>query len=137
LFASIDRWVPTRVVYRALPVLLAGVFVAIWQLPKDEPALAIAGFGAAGLCCSALLPLTISFGQAELTAMGAAVAGWIIGAYQVGYGIAAFGAGPLQSAGIDLPDLFGIAAVVAAVMGALAFTVTRARARRTTAAIAS
>jgi MFS family permease len=130
LFAVLERWVPTSVTYRVLPLLLAVVFVAISQLPDDQVALAIVAFALAGLCCSALLPLTISFGQAELTTMGAAVAGGLIGAYQVGYGIAAFGAGPLQSAGIDLADLFGVAAVVAAVMGVLAFAVTRRRVAR-------
>ena len=44
--------------------------------------------------CSALLPLTISFAQADLVAMSAATAGLVIAAYQLGYGIAAFGAGP-------------------------------------------
>ena len=89
--------------------------------------LAILTFGLAGLGCSALLPLSISLGQGELAVMGTAVAGGVVASYQVGYGIAAFGAGPLQSAGIDLPALFGWTALVAAAMAALAFVVTRAR----------
>ena len=128
LFAAVQRWIPTRVTYRVLPVVLVGVFVLISQLPDDKPALAILSFGLAGLCCSALLPLTISFGQGDLTVMGAAVAGGVIAAYQVGYGIAAFGAGPLQSAGIDLSTLFGFTAIVAAAMAAIGFTITRVRA---------
>jgi MFS family permease len=127
LFAAVQRWIPTRITYRVLPVLLVAVFIAISQLPDDQPALAILSFGAAGLCCSALLPLTISFGQAELTLMGAAVAGGVIASYQVGYGIAAFGAGPLQSAGIDLPALFGWTAIIAALMAGLAFALTSSR----------
>ncbi len=126
-FAALQRWVPMRVTYRVLPVLLAVVFVSISQLPDDKPALAIFTFGLAGLCCSALLPLTISFGQEELTAMGAAVAGGVIACYQIGYGIAAFGAGPLQDAGTHLSTLFGLAAIVALVMGGFGFVVTRAR----------
>ena len=40
--------------------------------------------------------------------MSAATAGFVIAAYQLGYGIAAFGAGPLQDAGVTLPsDLRG------------------------------
>jgi hypothetical protein len=66
-----------------------------------------------------LLPLTISFGQEELVPMAAAVAGGVIAFYQLGYGIAAFGAGPLQDAGIDLSTLFGVTAIVALAMGAL------------------
>jgi len=127
VFAALQRWIPSRVTYRVLPVLLVAVFVAISQLPDDQPALAILTFGAAGLCCSALLPLTISFGQGELTVMGAAVAGGVIASYQVGYGIAAFGAGPLQNAGIDLPALFGWTAIVAALLAGLAFVVSSSR----------
>ena len=126
-FAALQRWIPTRVTYRTLPILLAAVFVAISQLPDDSPGIAILTFGLAGLCCSALLPLTISFGQEELTAMGAAVAGGVIACYQVGYGIAAFGAGPLQHAGTHLSTLFGYAAIVALVMGGFGFVVTRVR----------
>ena len=84
--------------------MLAGAFVAIAVLPSDKPALGVLAFGLAGLGCSALLPLTISFGQEELVAISAAVAGGVIAFYQLGYGIAAFGAGPLQDAGVDAAD---------------------------------
>ena len=73
-------------------------------LPADAPALGVLSFGLAGLGCSALLPLTISFGQDELTAISASLAGGVIAFYQLGYGIAAFGVGPLQNAGVDLAD---------------------------------
>ena len=43
-------------------------------LPDDQPALGVLAFGLAGLGCSALLPLTISFGQEELRAGAATVA---------------------------------------------------------------
>jgi hypothetical protein len=49
----------------------------------------------------------------------------VIAFYQLGYGLAAFGAGPLQEAGVRLPAIFGFAAIVAAVMGVFAFTITR------------
>ena len=58
-------------------------------------AFALAGFG-----CSALLPLTISFGQEKLVSMAAVISGLLIACYQVGYGIAAFGVGPLRDAGL-------------------------------------
>ena len=68
-----------------------------------SPWLGLLAFGLAGLGCSALLPLTISFGQEELTAIAASVAGGLIAFYQMGYGIAAFGVGPLQErAGLGL-----------------------------------
>ena len=127
LFAAIRRHFPTRRTYHLLPFVLAGAFVAIAALPSGEPGLGIAAFALAGIGCSALLPLTISFGQEELIAMSASVAGGLIACYQVGYGLAAFGAGPLQSAGIDLSDLFAAAGVIAALMGVLAFVIARRR----------
>ena len=86
-------------------------------LPDDEPALGVLAFGLAGLGCSALLPLTISFGQEELTAFSAALAGGVIAFYQFGYGIAAFGVGPLLAGGVELPTIYAVAAVIAAAMG--------------------
>ena len=56
-------------------------------------------FGVAALGCSALLPLTIGFGEKELSAIVAAVAGGVIAFYELGYGIAAFGVGPLLDSG--------------------------------------
>jgi hypothetical protein len=97
--------------------------VLIALLPEDEPALAVFAFGLAGLSCSALLPLTISFGQEEFTAVAAAAAGGVIAFYQLGYGIAAFGVGPLQDAGVELSTVYGLAAIVAAGMGAWSFVV--------------
>ena len=44
--------------------------------------------------------------------------------YQIGYGIGAFGVGPLQSwAGLDLNVIFGATALVALLMSALSFAV--------------
>ena len=81
-------------------------------------------FGLAGLACSALLPLVISFGQEELTTMTAAVAGGMIGFYQMGYGIAAFGVGPLQSAaGLSLVAIFRGSALVAVALAVVAFVI--------------
>jgi hypothetical protein len=107
--------------HHLLPFVLAGAFVLIAVLPQGTPALGVLAFGLAGLGCSALLPLTISFGQEQLVVMSASVAGGVIAFYQLGYGIAAFGAGPLQDAGVALPSIFGATAVAAAVMGVLSF----------------
>ena len=123
VFAAIQRTIPARTTYRALPFLLAGTFVLIAVLPKNEPALGILAFGLAGLGCSALLPLTISFGEEELTTLAAAAAGGVIAFYQLGYGIAAFGVGPLVDSGVELPTIYGLAAIVAAAMGLVSFVV--------------
>jgi hypothetical protein len=84
-------------------------------------------FALAGLGCSALLPLTISFGVKELTVMSAAVAGSVIAFYQLGYGIAAFGVGPMKDAGISLSAIFGFTSIIAAAMALLSFFVARRR----------
>jgi MFS family permease len=125
LFASIQRWFPTHLTYHVLPLLLAGAFVVIASLPDDSAAAGVAAFGLAGLACSALLPLTISFAQEDLVTITAATPGLVIATYQVGYGIAAFGAGPLQDAGVTLPAIFGMAAVAAAAMAVLSFLIAR------------
>jgi MFS family permease len=94
--------------------------------PKTSAFLGILTFALAGLGCSALLPLTISFAQKQLTTISASVAGGLIAFYQLGYGIAAFGVGPLQTwAGLNLSLIFGGTAIVALAMAALAFVVTQ------------
>ena len=101
-------------------------FVAVAFIPKRDPFLGILAFGLAGLGCSALLPLTISFGQKEMTTIAASVAGGLIAFYQIGYGIGAFGVGPLQTwGGLDLNVIYGGTALVALVMSALSFAVVR------------
>ncbi len=127
LFAAIERSFPGSRTYRLLPFVLVVAFVAIAALPHGGSIAGVAAFGLAGLGCSALLPLTISFAQDDLVAISAATAGLVIAAYQLGYGIAAFGAGPLQDAGVSLPTIFVIGAIAAAVLGGLSFVITRPR----------
>jgi fucose permease len=127
LFGAIGRWVPARVVYHVLPLLLIGTFLLTAELPRDRPELGILVFGLAGLGCSALLPLTISLGQGALSSMSAAVAGGVIAFYQIGYGVAAFGMGPLIDNGTSVAVLYRWTAVVAAGLAVLSFLVTRRR----------
>jgi hypothetical protein len=49
----------------------------------------------------------------------------VIAFYQFGYGIAAFGVGPLLDSGVELPTIYGFAAVIAAAMGVWSFVVAR------------
>jgi hypothetical protein len=127
LFAAVQRWLPSRVTYHVLPFLLAGTFVLIAVLPARSPGAAVGAFALAGLGCSALLPLTISIGQEKLASREAMVAGGVIACYQVGYGIAAFGVGPLTSSGVRLPVIFGASAVVAGAMGLFSVAVAHGR----------
>jgi predicted MFS family arabinose efflux permease len=125
LFALVQRRFPAHRTYRVLPFGLAAIFVIIAALPSGVPLAGIAAFALAGFGCSALLPLTISFGEEQLLAMGASVTGGVIAFYQVGYGIAAFGTGPLLDAGVSLATLFGTAAAAAVIMGGLSLILTR------------
>jgi MFS family permease len=120
IFAALDQWIPSRVVFRTLPLVVGAAFIATANLKHGEAPLGIVAFAAAGLGCSALLPLMISFAQRELTSMATSVAGGLICAYQIGYGIAAFGVGPLQAhAGLALEAIYGATAAVAIVLAAL------------------
>jgi len=126
LFAAIQKWVPEKMVCRVLPLVVAAAFVASACVPKSESSLGILAFALAGLGCSALLPLTISFAQKELTTIATSVAGGVIAFYQIGYGVAAFGVGPLQTeAKLGLDTIYGGTAVVAFALAALSWVVTR------------
>lgn len=126
LFAVIKQWFPENLVFRALPFVVSVAFVICACLPRTAAGFGLLAFGLAGLGCSALLPLTISFGQKELTSIASSVAGGLIAFYQIGFGIAAFGAGPLQTrGGLELNSIYGGAAVIAIVMAVLAFVVVR------------
>ncbi len=122
---AVSRWVSVRIVYRILPFALAGTFVLIAVLPHGATVAGIAAFGLAGLCCSGLLPLSISFGQEQLAAIATAMAGGVIAFYQLGYGIAAFGVGPVLDNGVKLSTIYGATAGIAVALGILAFAVTR------------
>ena len=80
----------------ALPSFLISIFIGIGNLGDGQVYLALLLFGLAGLGCSALLPLIISFGQNRLLNLGPSVAGILIAAYQFGYGVASFGGGSIQ-----------------------------------------
>jgi len=124
LFAAIEKQFPERRTFHLLPFVTAAAFVIIAFLPADSPYAGVLAFALAGLGCSALLPLTISFGQGELTVMGAAVAGGLIAFYQMGYGIAAFGVGPLEEhTALSLSQIYLLAAFVALVMAGISFRV--------------
>ncbi len=130
LFAALGRHLPPAWTYRLLPLLLALAFAATALVPKLHPWLALAAFGLGGLGCSALLPLVISFGQEELTSMAASVAGGLIGCYQMGYGMAAFGVGPLQSwAKLGLAGIYGWMTIGALGLALLAFGIIGGRPR--------
>jgi MFS family permease len=126
LFAALEKWFPERMVCRVLPLVVAAAFLSTAFAPKKAAWLGVLAFALAGLGCSALLPLTISFGQKELTAISGSVAGGLIAFYQIGYGMAAFGIGPVQKwFGAQLNIVFAASAVVALAMWAASFLVSK------------
>ena len=126
LFAAMEKWLPESLVFRVLPLVVGAAFVVCACLPKTAVYPGLLAFALAGLGCSALLPLIISFGEKELTTIARSLAGGLIAFYQIGYGIAAFDVGPLQAhAGLSLNVIYGGAAVVALAMAALSFVIVR------------
>jgi fucose permease len=120
LFAGVERWLPSRDTLRLLPWIIGCAFVATATVPTSLPLLAVASFALAGLGCSALLPLTISLGDRD------APAGVVIASYQIGYGLAAFGIGPLHGrVGMSLRLLFGCGAAIALALAALSELIAR------------
>lgn len=84
----------------------------------------IAVFAFAGLACSGFFPMTVGYGESTFPNIVELAAGWLIAAYQVGYGLAAFGGGALQNA-VPLSTVFRLTAVLAVVMGLLAVPIAR------------
>ena len=78
----------------------AVAFVAIAALPDEQPGAGIARLRARRARLLGAAPAHDQLRPGDLVAMSAATAGGVIAAYQLGYGIAAFGAGPLQDAGV-------------------------------------
>ncbi len=120
-FAALERVFPAGLLWRASPWLLSAALLANAGAPRSHPALGLALFAAAGVGCAALLPLAISFAQRTAPGMAERVAGGVLAAYQVGYGLAAFGVGRLQAAaGLPLGEIYAGAAVVGLALGGLA-----------------
>ena len=124
LISVMPRQIPTLVVYRVLPWAIAVTLLLVATVANGANGVVI--FAAGGFACSGFFPMTIGYSEGTFPALGAVSAGWLIAAYQVGYGIAAFGAGALEST-ISLTSLFAVSAAVAVVMGALAVGIGRAQ----------
>ena len=124
LVAFISRAVPARGIYVALPILLLIVFQISSRVQEETGG--IIAFGLAGLACSAFLPLSISFGGDEFPYLSAVMAGELIAFYQLGYGVAAFGTGPLRDKiGLPFSTIFATGSIVAAPLVVVAWFVIR------------
>jgi fucose permease len=126
--AFLERLVPAQRIYVALPILLAVIFQAIAHTETSVAGIAV--FAAAGIACSALLPLSISFGGEEFPAKAGTISGRLIACYQIGYGIAAFGVGTLRQTGVALSEVFSMGSIVAVILAGFALLLARRPAKR-------
>ena len=123
LFALTGSVLAPAIVFRVLPFVLAAALAVLAVLPAGaDPFAAALTFAFAGLGISALLPLVISFCEESIAEQATAMTSLVFAIYLVGYGLAAFGAGPLQRL-VSLPALYGASAVLALVAAGLAFSI--------------
>jgi MFS family permease len=115
LFAALSSRVTVPWIYIGLPVLLIVAFQVISHAASETSAIVALGF--AGLGCSAFFPLSISLSGREFPRFAATMSGEIVAFYQAGYGVAAFGVGPLREfAGLPFRTIFSFGSLVAAGM---------------------
>jgi predicted MFS family arabinose efflux permease len=84
----------------------------------------IAVFALGGFACSGFFPMTIGYGESTFPGLVELATGWLIASYQVGYGLAAFGAGALQRV-VSLSAVFRLAAGAMVVNALLSVAVAR------------
>jgi MFS family permease len=129
LFAALSTKTTVRWIYAGLPVLLIVAFETILRVRSETGG--IVAFGLAGLGCSAFFPLCISLSGQEFPRLAAAMSGELVAFYQAGYGVAAFGVGPLRDlTGRPLGMIYTVGTLVATamLMAALAVVVRGAKA---------
>lgn len=127
LIAVVSRIVPARWIYVGLPLALVIAFQLAARVQGEMGGIVV--FGLVGLACSGFLPLSISFGGGEFPRLAAVMSGGLIAFYQLGYGLAAFGVGPLQSLlGWSFSTIFAAGSLVALPLAVIAlFLVRRSR----------
>jgi FHS family glucose/mannose:H+ symporter-like MFS transporter len=122
LIALVSGKVPSTRIYVALPWAIC---VALLLAPAARSAGAgIALFAFGGLACSGFFPMTVGYGESTFPSIVELAAGWLIAAYQLGYGLAAFGAGALQNV-ISLSAVFRLMALPVVAMAVLAAVIAR------------
>ncbi|MET0911001.1 MAG: MFS transporter [Ilumatobacteraceae bacterium] len=113
-------------IYVVLPWVIA---LALLVAPAADSVVGgVVLFALAGLACSGFFPMTVGYGEARFPDIVELAAGWLIAAYQIGYGLAAFGGGALQRV-VSLTTLFRITAVLSLGMGLLAVVIARQQRR--------
>ena len=126
--AIIDRWRSelARLAGYIIPIVVLAALMAIGVFTHHLGLSTLSVFILAALGCAALLPLSISFTQRDVTAISAALAGGVI-AYQIGYGLVAGGLRPHQASGTGALAMFVGAALIGLVVSGLSFVIVRRR----------
>ncbi len=115
LFAAFSSGKTVRWIFMGLPVLLIVAFQLISHARAEMAG--IVAFGFAGLGCSAFLPLCISLSAEKFPRFAAEMSGELIAFYQAGYGVAAFGVGPLRDfTGGSFGIIYFVGSLVAAAL---------------------
>jgi fucose permease len=126
LFAALSSRTTVRWIYVGLPVVLIAAFQLISHVRGETSG--IVTFGLTGLGCSAFFPLCISLSGQEFPRFAAAMSGELVAFYQAGYGVAAFGVGPLRDlTGAALGSIYMFGSLVAAAMLIVALAVVARR----------
>lgn len=125
-FTLIDRVFKEENAFKLAPFIACAAFFTISALRAGAVTSAVMAFGLMGLGCSVLLPLIISFGSKELKPIASAVPGRLISCYLLGYGIAAFGVGPLiEKTGATLQEIYMMGGIIALFLGLMSFAVVK------------
>ena len=134
MIALVSGRVSSTLIYVTLPV---GIFAALLLAPTAHGAAeGITLFALAGVSCSGFFPMTVGYGEATFPTIVELAAGWLIAAYQLGYGFAAFGAGVLQN-DISLSAIFRLVAVLVVLMAILAAAISRKESRAASGQVSS
>lgn len=119
-FAALSKFISEEMAFKIAPFITSIAFLIIASLVSGQEYWAIIAFGLTGFGCSVLLPLLISFGGKQLKSIAASVPGMIISSYLLGYGVTAFGVGPLEEFGqISLRTMYALGAIISIALGIL------------------
>lgn len=121
-FAVLSKSLSMQTAFFIAPFISTIAFIIIASLTSGHEYWAVIAFGLTGLGCSVLLPLLISFGGKQLKDFASSMPGMIISSYLLGYGVTAFGVGPLKDFGnINLRTMYVIGAVISFILSMLSF----------------
>jgi fucose permease len=126
LFATESSERTVRWIYAGLPVVLIAAFQIVSHANGEIES--IVAFGFSGLGCSAFFPLCISLSGHEFPQLTAAMSGRLVAVYQAGYGVAAFGVGPLHDlAGLQFSTIYSWGSVIGVAMFGVALAIGQLR----------